>query len=275
MTDSTAVPCVLSGDLVADESNDFDRRFGGLARLYGAKGATRIQRSHAVVVGIGGVGSWTAEAFARSGVSEMTLIDLDHIAPSNVNRQIHATSETFGQAKVLAMRDRIAFINPACKVHVIDDFLSPENLGASLDPLLARLGDGTTLAVVDACDQVRTKVALAAWARDNPVTFIAVGAAGGKRLAHRVDCADIGLITHDPLVAQMRYQLRRHHGAARTGQMGIQAVFSRETVSKSMVAGSDAGDLNCHGYGSTVAVTASFGMVAAGWCMDQIAGSPA
>jgi tRNA A37 threonylcarbamoyladenosine dehydratase len=266
---------VASGDLAADEFNDSDRRFGGLARLYGAKGATRIQRSHAVVVGIGGVGSWTAEAFARSGVSEMTLIDLDHIAPSNVNRQIHATSETFGQAKVLAMRDRIAFINPACKVHVIDDFLSPENLRASLEPMLAGLGDGKALAIVDACDQVRTKVALAAWARDNPVTFIAVGAAGGKRLAHRVDCADIGLITHDPLVAQMRYQLRRHHGAARTGQIGVQAVFSRETVSKSMVAGTDAGDLNCHGYGSTVAVTASFGMVAAGWCMDQIAGSPA
>ena len=275
MTESTTVSCALSADLANEESEDFGRRFGGLARLYGAKGATRIQRSHAVVVGIGGVGSWTAEAFARSGVSEMTLIDLDHIAPSNINRQIHATSETFGQAKVLAMRERIAFINPACKVHVIDDFLSPENLSASLDPLLAGLGDGKTLAVVDACDQVRTKVALAAWARDNPVTFIAVGAAGGKRLAHRVDCADIGLITHDPLVAQMRYQLRRHYGAARTGQMGVQAVFSRETVSKSMVVGSDAGDLNCHGYGSTVAVTASFGMVAAGWCMDQIAGSPA
>jgi len=275
VTESTTVSCVAPGDLAADESDDFDRRFGGLSRLYGAKGAIRIQRSHAVVVGIGGVGSWTAEAFARSGVSEMTLIDLDHIAPSNVNRQIHATSETFGQAKVLAMRDRIAFINPACKVHVIDDFLSPENLGASLEPLLAGLGDGKALAIVDACDQVRTKVALAAWARDNPVTFIAVGAAGGKRLAHRVDCTDIGLITHDPLVAQMRYQLRRHHGAARTGQIGVQAVFSRETVSKSMVAGTDAGDLNCHGYGSTVAVTASFGMVAAGWCMDQIAGSPA
>ena len=275
MTESTTVSCVPSGDLAADDVNDSDRRFGGLARLYGAKGATRIQRSHAVVVGIGGVGSWTAEAFARSGVSEMTLIDLDHIAPSNVNRQIHATSETFGQAKVLAMRDRIAFINPACKVHVIDDFLSTENLRASLEPLLAGLGDGKALAIVDACDQVRTKVALAAWARDNPVTFIAVGAAGGKRLAHRVDCTDIGLITHDPLVAQMRYQLRRHHGAARTGQIGVQAVFSREAVSKSMVAGTDAGDLNCHGYGSTVAVTASFGMVAAGWCMDQIAGSPA
>jgi tRNA A37 threonylcarbamoyladenosine dehydratase len=266
---------VLSDSLAIVESDDFDRRFGGLARLYGAKGATRIHRSHAVVVGIGGVGSWTAEAFARSGVSEMTLIDLDHIALSNVNRQIHATSETLGQAKVLAMRDRIASINPACKVQVIDDFLSPENLVATLDPLRAGLVDGKTLAIVDACDQVRTKVALAAWARGNPVTFISVGAAGGKRLAHRVDCADIGLITHDPLVAQMRYQLRRHHGAARTGHMGVQAVFSRETVSKSMVAGSVAGDLNCHGYGSTVAVTASFGMVAAGWCMDQIAGSTA
>ena len=264
---------MLSGDLRTGESDDFDRRFGGLARLYGAKGADRIRRSHAVVVGIGGVGSWTAEAFARSGVSEITLIDLDHIAPSNVNRQIHATAETFGQAKVLAMRDRIALINSACKVHVIDDFLSPENLAACLDPLLADLCDGGALAIVDACDQVRSKVALAAWAQDRAVTFIAVGAAGGKRLAHRVDCADIGLITHDPLVAQMRYHLRRHHGAARTGQMGVQAVFSRETVSKSMVAGSDAGDLNCHGYGSTVAVTASFGMVAAGWCMDQIAGS--
>lgn len=273
MTESTTASCVVSDNLATDEPSDFARRFGGLARLYGVKGAIRIQRSHAVVVGIGGVGSWTAEAFARSGVAEITLIDLDHVAPSNINRQIHATSETFGQAKVLAMRDRIELINPACKVYVIEDFLSPENVSTCFDPLLARVGDGETLAVVEACDQVRTKVALAAWARDNPVTFIAVGAAGGKRLAHRVDCADIGLITHDPLVAQMRYQMRRHHGFPRAGQMGVKAVFSRETVSKSMLPGSGAGDLNCHGYGSTVAVTASFGMVAAGWCMDQIAGS--
>ena len=246
------------------------RRFGGLERLYGVGGAQRIRDAHVVVVGVGGVGSWTAEALARSGVSQLTLVDLDHVAESNINRQIHAVSTTVGQAKVLAMRDRIALINPGCVVHCIEDFVEPENW-----PEL--LGGVKVSAVVDACDQVRAKTAMAAWALANKQLLISVGAAGGKRQAHKVDIDDLSATTHDPLLAQLRYRLRKHHRAARDGKkIGVSCVFSRESVappdaSCALESGGD-GSLNCHGYGSVVAVTATFGQCAAGWVLDKIAG---
>ena len=246
------------------------RRFGGLERLYGVDGAQRIRDAHVVVVGVGGVGSWTAEALARSGVGQLTLVDLDHVAESNINRQIHAVSTTVGQAKVLAMRDRIALINPGCVVHCIEDFVDPENW-----PEL--LGGVKVSAVVDACDQVRAKTAMAAWALANKQLLISVGAAGGKRQAHKVDIDDLSATTHDPLLAQLRYRLRKHHRAARDGKkIGISCVFSRESVappdaSCALESGGD-GSLNCHGYGSVVAVTATFGQCAAGWVLDKIAG---
>ena len=246
------------------------RRFGGLERLYGVGGAQRIRDAHVVVVGVGGVGSWTAEALARSGVGQLTLVDLDHVAESNINRQIHAVSTTVGQAKVLAMRDRIALINPGCVVHCIEDFVEPENW-----PEL--LGGVKVSAVVDACDQVRAKTAMAAWALANKQLLISVGAAGGKRQAHKVDIDDLSATTHDPLLAQLRYRLRKHHRAARDGKkIGVSCVFSRESVAPpdatcSVESGGD-GSLNCHGYGSVVAVTATFGQCAAGWVLDKIAG---
>lgn len=246
------------------------RRFGGLERLYGVGGAQRIRDAHVVVVGVGGVGSWTAEALARSGVGQLTLVDLDHVAESNINRQIHAVSTTVGQAKVLAMRDRIALINPGCVVHCIEDFVDPENW-----PEL--LGGVKVSAVVDACDQVRAKTAMAAWALANKQLLISVGAAGGKRQAHKVDIDDLSATTHDPLLAQLRYRLRKHHRAARDGKkIGVSCVFSRESVappdaSCAVESGGD-GSLNCHGYGSVVAVTATFGQCAAGWVLDKIAG---
>ncbi len=246
------------------------RRFGGLERLYGVGGAQRIRDAHVVVVGVGGVGSWTAEALARSGVGQLTLVDLDHVAESNINRQIHAVSTTVGQAKVLAMRDRIALINPGCVVHCIEDFVEPENW-----PEL--LGGVKVSAVVDACDLVRAKTAMAAWALANKQLLISVGAAGGKRQAHKVDIDDLSATTHDPLLAQLRYRLRKHHRAARDGKkIGVSCVFSRESVappdaSCALESGGD-GSLNCHGYGSVVAVTATFGQCAAGWVLDKIAG---
>lgn len=246
------------------------RRFGGLERLYGVGGAQRIRDAHVVVVGVGGVGSWTAEALARSGVGQLTLVDLDHVAESNINRQIHAVSTTVGQAKVLAMRDRIALINPGCVVHCIEDFVDPENW-----PEL--LGGVKVSAVVDACDQVRAKTAMAAWALANKQLLISVGAAGGKRQAHKVDIDDLSATTHDPLLAQLRYRLRKHHRAARDGKkIGVSCVFSRESVappdaSCALESGGD-GSLNCHGYGSVVTVTATFGQCAAGWVLDKIAG---
>jgi len=245
---------------------DLERRFGGLARLYGVDGAALIRAAHVVVIGIGGVGSWAAEALARSGVAELTLIDLDNVAESNINRQIHALGATVGQAKVDAMAERIADIHPACVVHRVEDFVTPENW---LEVLPAGVS-----AVIDACDQVKTKTALAAWARRSAVPFISVGAAGGKRHAHLVDIDDLSQTTHDPLLAQLRYRLRREHAAPKDGKrMGVCCVFSREAVAPPDPSCQLSGDgsLNCHGYGSVVSVTATFGQCAAGWVLDQLA----
>jgi tRNA A37 threonylcarbamoyladenosine dehydratase len=244
---------------------DTERSFSGLARLYGVSGAQKIVESHIAVVGIGGVGSWAVEALARSGVGRLTLIDLDHVSESNINRQIHAVNATLGQAKVLAMRDRIHSFNPACEVTCIDEFVDESNWPALLPAGID--------AVIDACDQVRAKTAMAAWSRNQPVLFISVGAAGGKRYAHLVDIADLATCTHDPLLAQVRNRLRKEHRAPREGKkMGVATVFSREAVSPPDASCSVQGDgsLNCHGYGSVVAVTATFGQCAAGWVLDQI-----
>ncbi len=248
---------------------DFERRFGGLRRLYGMQGAQHVFDATVMVVGIGGVGSWAAESLARSGVGRLVLVDMDHIAESNINRQIHALTPTLGQAKGEAMRERIALINPQCHVEVVDDFVTPDNWDALADGLPEGAG------VVDACDQVAAKTAMAAWARRTGGPFISVGAAGGKRLAHRVEVADLKDVTHDPLLAQLRYRLRKHHAAPREGTFGVACVFSRETVaapdpSCAIEAGGD-GSLNCHGYGSVVNVTATFGLCAAGWVLDRLA----
>ena len=252
---------------------DTARRFSGLERLYGMEGAARIRASHVVVAGIGGVGSWAVEALARSGVGHLTLIDLDHVSESNINRQIHALEATVGQAKVEAMRERIAQINPDCKVLALDDFVVPDNWASLLDA--AVLAQGAVTAVIDACDQVRAKTAMAASARRSRTLFVTAGAAGGKRLGHLVDVDDLSKVTHDPLLAQLRQRLRKEHGAPRDGKkMGVMCVFSRESVAPpdASCAIEDAdGTLNCHGYGSVVAVTATFGQCAAGWVLDEIA----
>ena len=262
---------------------DTERRFGGLARLYGAQGSERIRAAHVAVVGIGGVGSWAAEALARSGVAALTLIDLDNVAESNINRQIHALTPTLGQPKVQAMRERIALIHPHCQVHEVEDFASAENWPALLP--------GPVDALIDACDQVSAKQALAAWALQTGTPFIACGAAGGKRQAEKVEVADLLEVTHDPLIASLRARLRRagllprgdlpagqsaRTGRQRPARSGLPVVFSREAVAAPAAACAAPGDqrdhsLNCHGYGSTVAVTATFGMVAAGWALNALA----
>ena len=258
--------------VVAADDADLARRFGGLERLYGVAGAAGIRDAHVLVAGIGGVGSWAVEALARSGVGRLTLIDLDHIAESNINRQIHALDATVGQAKVEAMRDRIAQINPACRVLALDEFVEPGNWQALL--AAAQEANGPVTAVIDACDQVKAKLAMAAWARESGTDFVTAGAAGGKRLAHRVEIDDLALVTHDPLLAQLRQRLRKEHGAPREGRkIGIACVFSRESVAPPDASCAVEGDgsLNCHGYGSVVSVTATFGQCAAGWLLDRIA----
>jgi tRNA A37 threonylcarbamoyladenosine dehydratase len=253
--------------VLLDAPADLERRFGGLDRLYGKAGAAAIRRAHVAVVGVGGVGSWAAEALARSGVGELTLIDLDHVAESNINRQIHALTDTVGQAKVQAMRARIGQIHPRCTVHAVEEFVEADNW-----PSLLPHGVD---AVIDACDGVRAKEAMAVWALRTGCLHLVVGAAGGKRLAHAVDIDDLARCTHDPLLSQLRYRLRKFHGAPREGRaIGLSCVFSREAVAPpdaSCEVTQGDGSLNCHGYGSVVSVTATFGQCAAGWVLDRLA----
>ncbi len=253
-------------------SADLQRRFGGLERLYGVSGAAAIRQAHVAVIGIGGVGSWAAEALARSGIGQITLIDFDQVAESNINRQIHADSASIGKAKVDAMRDRILLVHPDCRVNCIEEFATPENWAS-----MAAAGFD---AVIDCCDQQSAKTALAVWAIDQHQRFkkeaplyITSGAAGGKRRAEKVEIADLSETTHDPLLADLRYRLRRQHNAPRDKRMGITCVFSKEPVAPpdpSCAIESD-GSLNCHGFGSVVSVTATFGMCAAGWVLDSLA----
>lgn len=245
---------------------DFERRFGGLRRLHGVAAYERLRQARFAVIGVGGVGSWAAEALARSGVAALTLVDLDHVAESNINRQIHAIEPTLGQAKVLALKDRIALIHPGCVVTPIEEFIDEQNVAQ----LLA--ADAFDV-LIDCCDQVKAKGALVAWAWAHHKPVITVGAAGGKTSPQGVEVADLSEVTHDPLLASVRQRLRQRHGAVRKGKMNVHCVFSREAVLPPQDAcdvgeGGD-GSLNCHGYGSSVTVTATFGMVAAAQAIQR------
>ena len=239
---------------------DLERRFGGLRRLYGDTGYARIRAARVVVIGVGGVGSWAAEALARSGVAALTLIDLDHVSESNINRQVQALGATVGQAKVQALRERIADIHPGCAVTTVEEFVDESNWPALLI--------GPVDVVIDACDQVRAKAVLAVWSLQTGTALVIAGAAGGKRQPQAVQTDDLALVTHDPLLASLRQRLRQHHGAARSGKLGLRCVFSREAVQAPMDRCEVDGSLNCHGYGSSVAVTAAFGMVAASLALE-------
>ncbi len=263
---------------------DLERRFGGLRRLYGAAGYARVRAARVAVVGLGGVGSWAVEALARSGVAQLVLIDMDHVSESNVNRQIQAVGETIGMSKAQALARRIADIHPGCVVHCIEEFADDTNWPALLPVEVD--------AVIDACDQSRAKLMLAAWALRAKVAYVCCGAAGGKQRAEKVEIDDLAATTHDPLLASLRQRLRSQHGAARHGKMGVRCVFSRESVAPPRVepeAVCETGSapepgsagvaiaearrdntLNCHGYGSTVTVTATFGMAAAGEAISQL-----
>ncbi|MES2887258.1 MAG: ThiF family adenylyltransferase [Pseudomonadota bacterium] len=248
----------------ADDA-DLERRFGGLRRLYGPAAYARVRAARVAVVGLGGVGSWAVEALARSGVAALTLIDFDQVGESNINRQVQALGTTVGQGKALALQARIADIHPGCKVQVVDAFVEEDNWPALLpEPVDV---------VIDACDQVRAKATLAAWGlMADTAAVVCVGAAGGKQRPQQVEVADLSEVSHDPLLAALRQRLRQKHGAARGAKrIGLCCVFSREAVQSAIgqqdadgcdVAQAD-GTLNCHGYGSTVTVTATFGMVAA------------
>ncbi|MDS4016025.1 MAG: tRNA threonylcarbamoyladenosine dehydratase [Candidatus Accumulibacter sp.] len=249
---------------------DSARRFGGVARLYGASALDTFRRSHVTVVGIGGVGSWAVEALARSAIGKLTLIDLDMIAESNVNRQAHALAGEFGRAKVSGMAQRIRLINPRCEVHEIEDFVTPENV--------AQLLCASCDYVIDATDQVRTKAAMIAWAKPRGVPLITAGSAGGQLDPTRIAITDLARTIQDPLLARVRSRLRRECGFPRDPRrkFGIPAVFSTEAVRPPLVEGAcgerpSAGGLSCAGFGSTVCVTATFGFIAAGEVLQHLA----
>ena len=245
---------------------DYERRFGGIERLYGAGALLRAAAAHVVVVGIGGVGSWAAEALARSGIGRLTLIDLDHVAESNVNRQIQALESTFGAAKVIAMRERIAAINPACAVNAVEEFVDETNVATLIPPCDA---------VIDAIDQVRAKAALIAHCRRAGIRVVTTGGAGGRTDPTRIEVADLSRTTQDALASKVRARLRKDYGFPREPKQkfGVDCVFSPEQIRRPASADSclmdgdaaidPAAGLNCAGYGSSVAVTASFGFAAA------------
>lgn len=242
---------------------DFERRFGGVARLYGQAALARFQSAHVCVVGIGGVGSWVAEALARSAIGNITLIDLDHISESNTNRQIHALGDEYGKAKVQAMSERILAINPLCNVTTVEDFVA-------LDNVAALLGHGYDY-VVDAIDQTRVKAAIIAWSKANKVNLVTTGSAGGQIDPARIKVADLTQTIQDPLAARVRSLLRKEYGFPRGAKQkfGVECVFSDEPLRYPENTACDADDaqgltgLNCAGFGSSVCVTASFGFVAA------------
>ncbi|HEY4074513.1 MAG TPA: tRNA cyclic N6-threonylcarbamoyladenosine(37) synthase TcdA [Herbaspirillum sp.] len=261
---------------------DFDRRFGGIARLYGASALRRFRQAHVCVIGVGGVGSWVVEALARSAIGKITMIDLDNLAESNVNRQIHALSDTLGKAKVTALAERIALINPFCVVTEIEDFLTPDNMEQMIG------GRGYDY-VVDAIDNVQAKVALIAYCRDHALPLLTVGSAGGQIDPTKIEVRDLSKTEQEPLLAKVRKRLRTYHRFPRgdRNRFGVDAVFSTEPVrlpepadgascdiDGNPITPSDDGitGLNCAGYGSAVVVTASFGLVAAAHVLHKLAG---
>lgn len=247
---------------------DAGRRFGGIVRLYGEEAAARLWRAHACVVGIGGVGSWAVEALARSGVGRLTLIDLDHIAESNINRQIHALDMTLGQAKVEAMRVRITGISPLARVETVDDFVTRDNA--------AELLHGFDV-VIDAIDQVSAKLAIVLACRAARIPLVVAGGAGGKTDPGRIRVSDLSRTEQDPLLAKLRKRMRAEHGFPRNPKrsFGIPAIYSDEPLrypelDASCEVPSDLQGLACAGYGSSVVVTASFGLFAASRAIETI-----
>lgn len=244
-----------------DDSHD--RRFGGLDRLYGDGARLALHRARVAVVGVGGVGSWAVEALARSGIGQLTLIDFDHVAVSNVNRQIQALTSTLGEAKISALEARIRDINPDCRVTPIDDFLTTENIAQLLAP-------GTFDAVIDACDEAKVKTALIVHARFNKIPLVVCGAAGGKRNPLALRCNDLGRVTHDALLSRIRNSLRKEYNLRpkKNGKFGATCIYLEEPSVRS--SSCSASDLSCAGYGSSVTVTASMGFAAANWCLEHL-----
>ncbi|KKO44265.1 sulfur acceptor protein CsdL [Arsukibacterium ikkense] len=261
--------------------SDYHLRFAGIARLYGVAALDIFASAHVCVIGIGGVGSWAAEALARSGIGKITLIDLDDVCISNINRQLHALTNTIGQDKVAVMAERIKAINPACIVHQIDDFISSDNLRQLITPEMDY--------VVDAIDSIKAKVALLAHCKRNKINVISTGGAGGQTDPTQIQIADLTQTINDPLLAKVRNTLRRDYNYSRNlkRRFGIDCVFSTEQLVYPQPDGSvcqqktpqltadgqsSSMRLDCSGgFGATTVVTASFGLAAVARVLQKLA----
>jgi tRNA A37 threonylcarbamoyladenosine dehydratase len=263
-----------------------DNRFTGIVRLYGAAGLARLRRAQVCVVGIGGVGSWAAEALARSGVGALSLVDLDEVCLTNLNRQIHALDRTVGRPKVDVMAERIQAINPKCQVTRVQEFFTELNGERLLDELVGRAtaaagGTPPQPWIVDAIDSVADKTLLIAWCRRKGLPLVVCGAAGGRREATKVELADLADASHDRLLTAVRRRLREEHGFPTAGhRMEVACVYSPETPMRppSDCSGNPLGAadvpqrLNCDwGYGSATFVTGTVGFAAAGCVVNRIA----
>jgi tRNA A37 threonylcarbamoyladenosine dehydratase len=268
----------LTTPLVDEHDVDFERRFGGIARLYGDKALARFRSAHICVIGVGGVGSWIVEALARSAVGKLTLIDLDNVAESNINRQIQALSGTVGMAKITALAERIAQINPYCVVEQIEDFVTPDNLDEMI-------GSRPYDYVIDAMDSAKAKTALVHYCRTRSIPLIVIGSAGGQTDPTRIEVRDLSKTEQEPLLKKVRRRLRSqyHYPPNSKNKLNVDAVFSMEplkfpeTGEACSVDGDERGPstsitgINCAGFGSAMVVTATFGMVAAGHLLRKLA----
>ena len=260
--------------LVLRGSMSYQQRFAGVARLYGQQGLTKLSLSHVCIVGIGGVGSWVAEALARTGINKITLIDLDDVSISNVNRQIHALDSTLNLSKIEVMKSRLLDINPDCEVGLIEDFVTPENVGELITPLF-------TL-VIDAADSVKAKAAIVDICKRQKIKVICIGGAGGQRDPLQITKGDLAKTIQDPLLAKVRSQLRRFHRFSSNPKrnFGVECIYSTEQltyptqdgdVSKQKQTSQGANKMDCStGFGAFVGVTATFGLIAASRAVDFI-----
>ena len=254
--------------------SDFETRFGGIARLYGRRGLEKLRAAHVGVIGIGGVGTWAAEALARSGVGAITLVDLDEVCVTNINRQLHALTETVGRAKVEAMAERIRAINPDCQIVAAQKFFNAQTAEEMLAPKFDF--------ILDAIDNVPNKVLLLVRGREKNLPVITCGGAGGRRELTSVRAGDLSKASHDKLLSEVRRRLRQEHNfPGGQSAMDIPCVYSVEKTFYPQPDGSvgaqrhaaDAGArLNCNGgLGSATFVTGAFGFAAAGIVVQRLA----
>lgn len=247
--------------------DNYEQRFGGIGRLYTPEGLAKLRQSHICVIGIGGVGSWAVEALARSGIGKITMIDMDDICVTNINRQIHAMTGTIAQLKTEAMKERIERINPECVIEIIDDFITPENIPEYLN----RGYDY----VIDAIDSVKTKAALIAYCKRNKIKMVTTGGAGGQTDPTQIQITDLSKTIQDPLASKVRSLLRKEYNFSQNPKrkFGIDCVFSTQPlIFPKMGEGCEvSATMNCaNGFGAVTMVTATFSFFAVSRVVDKL-----